>query len=155
MSNISILSRLILSCVIGLGVAPTATAATSTVCSSEMSARLDSFLRQSHASWKELSQHQSVEGACDNGYFAEGYSESVVRLLAYKWGDLHELATVVRARPEFYKWAVRHIDETTSPDDLAKVLVNARSCRTDRASARFCKDIADAAEQALGRTSSR
>lgn len=150
MSGTSTLIRLILSCGMAVG-ASTATAQTITVCSSDMSARLDAFIGQSHVSWKELSTHQILEGACDDGYFAEAYSEIVVHLLAYEWGDLRELAEVVRTRPEFYSWVIRHIDQTTSPSDLTQIISNTRSCSTTATSTRLCRDIADAAEQALRR----
>jgi hypothetical protein len=120
-----------------------------------MASRSESFLHQSNTSWEQLSQHWSTKGACDDGYFAEGYSELVVHLFANKWDEFREFAKVARTRPEFYSWVIKHIDETTSPDDLAKVISNATSCRTDETSARFCKDVSHAAEQALKRTSSK
>jgi hypothetical protein len=146
-----VFSRLVLSWVLGLGVTSIAIAATNAACSSEMASRSDSFLLRPNVSWRELSQHRSTEEACDDGYFAEGYSDLVVRLFAYKWDDFNEFVTVSKTRPVFYSWVIKHIDETVSPDDLAKVISNAKSCFTDPVLGRFCRDVYFAAEQAMSR----
>jgi hypothetical protein len=145
----------LLSCVLGLGAASFATAATNTICSPEMASRADSFLLRRDVSWSELSQHYSTEGSCDDGYFAEGYSDLVVRLFANKWRDFSSFVAAARTRPQFYSWVIKHIDETAAPDDLNKVIFNASSCRTDPMLGSFCMGVSRAAEQALDRTLSR
>jgi hypothetical protein len=142
----------ILSFVIGLGATSTTLAGTSLVCSAEMATGSDAFISQPSVSWEALSQQWSTNKACDDGYFAAGYSEMVVHLFAYEWNQFPKFVGIARTRPEFYSWVIKHIDESTSPDDLAKVLSNARSCRTDEQSAGFCNNVAHAAEQALKRT---
>lgn len=152
MPKVCIFVRSILSCVVGLSIASTAVAGTSAACSSEMVSRSDSFISHSQVSWEQLSQHWSTNKACDDGHFAEGYSEKVVHLLAYRWETFSEFANIARTRPEFYSWVIRHIDESTSPDDLTKVRSNAMFCHTNEKFVRFCKDVAHAAEQALKQT---
>ena len=150
-----IFSRLVLSCVLGVGVTSNTMAATSTACSPEMASRTDSLLLRSDVNWQELSQHHSAEGICDDGYFAEGYSDLVVRLFAYEWHDFGTFATTAKTRPRFYSWVLKHIDETASPDDLAKVLANAKRCLKDPTLGRVCRDVFHAANQALNRINSR
>jgi hypothetical protein len=130
-SKASILGRSMIACVLAFGTAACAMAGTGTLCSSEMASRADTFLARSNVSWEELSQHQRTAGECDDGYFAEAYSELVVRLLAYRWDDFPAFAAAAKARPAFYEWVIKHIDETASPDDLAKVVSNAKSCPAD------------------------
>ena len=155
MSKTFIVNRCVLLCVLGLCMAPSAMASPSARCSSGMASRVESFLLRTDVSWSQLSQHQKTGVACDDGYFAEGYSDLVVRLLANEWKDFNAFVAVARIRPEFYSWAVKHIDETASPEDLKKVISNASSCRADRRLGRFCRDVYSAAEQALNRTWSR
>ena len=155
MLKIFIVRDSVLLCVLGLGPMSFATAEKNSTCSPDMASRADSFLLKPDVSWSQLSQHQITEGACDDGYFAEGYSDLVVRLFATRWKDFNAFVAVARTRPEFYSWVIRHIDETTSPDDLHRVISNASSCRKDPTLGRFCRDISRAAERALDRTLSR
>lgn len=155
MPKIIIVENFVLLCVFGLCVMSSATAAPITGCSSDMASRVESFLLRADVSWQQLSQHQKTEPYCDDGYFAEGYSDLVVRLFANGWNDFDAFITVARSRPDFYRWAISHIDETTSPKDLKKVIFNASSCRTDQRLGRFCQDVFGAAEQALARTRPR
>lgn len=152
MSRALILIYSCLSFVVGLGVTSAALAGTTLVCSAEMAAGSDAFISQTKVNWEALSQQWTTNKACDDGYFAAGYSDMVVHLFAYEWNQFPTFVSIARTHPEFYIWVIKHIDESTSPDDLAKVLTNARSCRTDEQSAVLCNDVARAAEQALQRT---
>jgi hypothetical protein len=153
MSKALILICLSLSFAVGLGVTSAAFAGTTLVCSAEMAAGSDAFISQTKVNWEALSQQWSTNKACDDGYFAAGYSNMVVRLFAYEWNQFHTFVHIAQTHPEFHNWVIKHIDESTSPDDLTKVLINARSCRTDEQSAVFCNDVARASEQALQRMS--
>jgi hypothetical protein len=144
--------RVVFSCLLGLGA--DASAASSTACSQDAADRADSIFRKQNVSWPQLSQHYR-EGICDDGYFAEGYSDLVVRLLANQWREFGALMAIAAKRPEFYGWVLRHIDETAAQDDLRRVLSNASSCIGHRRARPFCIAIAQAAEQALARSQIR
>ena len=61
-----------------------------------------SFLRYSH---------------CDDGAIAEGYSDSVAKLLANHCGGFQELRRLTLKSPEFSNFMLRHVDELMSPDE--------------------------------------
>lgn len=97
--------------------------------------------------WNEL---QRLRGAQpDDGIFAEGYSEVVVRLLARKWDTLSELEAVILRDPSFRRFVLKHIDASGGQTNLFKVERNARE-RCAAATPRLCQQIATAAARALG-----
>src|SRR5579863_727247 len=59
--------------------------------------------------------------SCDEGTIAEGYSDSVVRMLAERWDELSSLQTLVDHDDGFRRFVFSHIDATTSPEDLETV----------------------------------
>ena len=78
--------------------------------------------------WKRL--HSFVRmymPACpDDGMFAEGYSEVVVRTLADNWKDLPSLASIAWRDKDILKFVLRHINATAAEADLKTVQNNAR-----------------------------
>ncbi len=56
----------------------------------------------------------------DDGMFAEGYSELVVRTLATNWSNLKELRVASSQDPSFKAFVLRHIDATTNEVDLRR-----------------------------------
>ena len=72
--------------------------------------------------WKALYVSYSRFKSCDQGGdISEGYSESVVRLLADHWDRLPELAALSGKHRGFTEFVLRHIDATTNDDDLKKI----------------------------------
>ena len=66
---------------------------------------------------------------CDNGAIAEGYSDTVGRLLAYDWGQIGILAKLIAPDDKFESFVLRHIDETLPTDMLKAITSNAKkSC---------------------------
>ena len=100
--------------------------------------------------WKRL--HSFVRmymPACpDDGMFAEGYSEVVVRTLADKWKDLPSLASIAARDKDFLKFVLRHIDATAAEADLKTVQNNARG-RCPKEHLALCAKIGKEAKLAL------
>jgi hypothetical protein len=84
----------------------------------------------------------------DDGFYAEGYSDVVVKLLARRWDDISKFGSLARRDRGFKNFAYRHIDSTTDPDDLKQVLANARTkCPTSEAT--ICVELARRADAAI------
>ena len=84
----------------------------------------------------------------DDGMFAEGYSELVVRTLATNWSNLPELRVAGTKDPRFMSFVLRHIDATTNEADLRVIQANARS-QCPRGSGSLCSEIRKASSRAL------
>jgi hypothetical protein len=71
---------------------------------------------------------------CDDGAIAEGYSDTVGRLLAHDWKHIGALAKLVASDKKFESFVLRHIDETLPTDMLKTIASNAeKSCPADQA----------------------
>ena len=91
-------------------------------------------------SWDDLYKSYRQYAHCDDGAIAEGYSESVVRILSDHWNTLPRLAAIAKNDSKFYKFVLRHIDETVALEDLQKITVNA-SAKCPKGLHAFCADI--------------
>lgn len=85
--------------------------------------------------WDDLYVAYSRFGKCDDGAIAEGFTESVARMLADNWVSTGKLAPPVRRDRDrrFLDFVYRHINESADQKDLEKILVNVRT--------RGCKNI--------------
>jgi hypothetical protein len=102
-------------------------------------------LSTSLADWTSVYDAFVKFKGCDDGGVAEGYSDTVGRLLAEDWNDLEALAGLARQHPSFKKFVLRHIDETLSQDRLVKIRSLAeRNCPA--ADKSLCRQIAKATE---------
>jgi len=99
-------------------------------------------------SWDALYRWYKLYRQCDDGGLAEGYSESVVRILADHWNTLPRLVTLSRRDPRFRRFVLGHVDATTNPDDLRKIRINASTQCPPRLGA-ICADLAKQADAAL------
>ena len=99
-------------------------------------------------SWDSLYRSYKLYRQCDDGGIAEGYSESVVRILADHWSTLSRLATLSRRDARFRRFVLGHVDATTNPDDLKRIRMNANTQCPPRLSA-ICADLAKEADAAL------
>jgi hypothetical protein len=75
---------------------------------------------QVYRSYKRFSQ-------CDDGAIAEGYSESITKLLADDWESSNRLLALTNRSRGFRGFVLKHIDETVPADRLAKIATNVRS----------------------------
>jgi hypothetical protein len=87
-------------------------------------------------------------GCLKGGGISEEVSDGVVVRLSHHWrSSLRELRGR-GASPEFISFVLRHIDATTSSDELQNILSNSKSACPPRAGA-ICRKIAAAAATAL------
>jgi len=99
--------------------------------------------------WQGLFQSYNRFGSCDTGGdYSEGYSETVVRLLADHWSSLPELQSLSAKHPRFGRFVLSHIDATVEDDDLGKILrLSTGACPAGAAA--LCKQLASAAREAI------
>jgi hypothetical protein len=98
--------------------------------------------------WDKLYHSYLHYSGCDDGSIGEGYSDSVVRLLAYHWDTLPQAFPLFAGDAGFHKFALKHIDSTTKYKDLKMVRAKAiHSCPTG--GNEYCVQIRKAAETAL------
>jgi hypothetical protein len=99
-------------------------------------------------SWHELRVWFQKYPQCDDGYIAEGVSDSIVHWLATRWDTFPALRLELRKRPVFQRFILRHIDSTTDSDELNAILRNAHK-RCPCGAATLCRTFISAAADAL------
>jgi hypothetical protein len=98
--------------------------------------------------WTGVHSFYSNFRQCDYGYIAEGTSDTIVKLLAYKWEDTRQLEKLTERDKDFEVWMLKHINSTVNSNDLDLIIKNSKNeCPTD--GNKFCKRIENAANQAL------
>ncbi len=90
-------------------------------------------------SWDALYRSYKTYGHCDDGAIAEGYSESVARILVDHWDTLPTLADLAE-KDEFRRFVIRHVDSTLDLNDLKKIRKNAKT-RCPSGLGPFCADL--------------
>ncbi|WP_132142538.1 hypothetical protein [Luteibacter rhizovicinus] len=65
---------------------------------------------------------------CDDGAIAEGYSESVGRVIAKDPSAMASLRALKKTDPLFIAFVIRHIDDTVPADRLAVIANIAKQC---------------------------
>jgi len=97
--------------------------------------------------WESIHRSFIHYAQCDDGAIAEGYSDSIGRLLSRDWKDLRALAKLGATDKKFEGFVLRHIDETLSSDVLKTIASNAeQSCPADQTT--LCKKISLSARAA-------
>jgi len=76
---------------------------------------------------RDLFQAYKQYSHCDDGGIAEGYSESVARLLEDHWDRLSDLYNYTKSDKAFEAFVIRHVDATISLKDSRSIYANARS----------------------------
>ena len=104
-------------------------------------------------SWDALYRSFASYQKCDDGAIAEGYSESVARILVDHWNTLPKLAELATKNHEFLRFVERHIDATNDEKDLQKIKAEAKTnCPTGLR--KTCDDLSKEADSALKETAS-
>ena len=98
--------------------------------------------------WKDLYLLFKTYQGCDDGLYAEGYSDFVAQSLAKHWDRFDELVSLVAKDSGFQDFVLRHIDATADRGDISSLLNNART-RCPPGSTLFCKEIEKAALLAI------
>lgn len=78
-------------------------------------------------SWDTLYKSYRSYRQCDDGAIAEGYSESVARILVGHWDELPRLAEVTARSAPFRRFVLLHVDSTLDTNDLRTISRNART----------------------------
>ena len=95
--------------------------------------------------WEEVHAAFKKFAHCDDGAIAEGYSESVSQLLASHWDQLGRLEKILKSDHNFEAFVIKHIDQTITKENAAKIVDNARS-HCPKKSKALCKKIESAAK---------
>ena len=98
-------------------------------------------------SWTEVYDAYRRYGHCDDGAIGEGFSGSVVKLLA-RWERFEALHGLALADAGFRAFVIRHVDATALEHDLKTIIANSTErCRADAQP--FCVDLKGAADAAI------
>jgi hypothetical protein len=100
--------------------------------------------------WADLYSfyHRNLTKCADDGFYAEGYSQSVTELLAKRWSDLSTLRSLSIQDPTFRRFVLKHIDSTADHRDLNQIVRSARAnCPAGATS--LCNAIASRAKSGL------
>ncbi len=99
--------------------------------------------------WDDFYQSFKRFRHCDDGAIAEGYTDSVVRLLSSHWNQLQKLSDLSSSDSKFLDFVLRHINATADQDELKKVLINAQT-HCPKSAGTLCSMIEKAVEKAMG-----
>jgi len=103
--------------------------------------------------WSDVYQSFTRFSQCDDGAIAEGYSESVARVLADHWDTLPQLAELAKNDSKFLRFALRHVDATDDDKDLQRIKTDAKTqCPIGLRS--ICDDLGKQADAALKESAS-
>lgn len=98
--------------------------------------------------WEAIYKSYSRYRGCDDGATAEGYSESVARVLVEHWSTLPRLAELAESDPRFRRFVLKHIDSTLGTEDLSKMRTMAKT-QCPGALHSVCANLAREADAAL------
>jgi hypothetical protein len=87
-------------------------------------------------------------GQCDDGAIAEGYSESVARILVDHWNTLPDLARLQSKDAEFRRFVLKHIDATLNVSDIRKIRKKA-SAQCPAGLRHICNELREQSDIAL------
>ena len=93
--------------------------------------------------WDQVYRAHKRFSQCDDGAIAEGYSDSITKLLADDWKSFNRLLMLTNRNSSFKDFVLKHIDESVPGDRLVKIASNARSECPGR-SKNLCASIAKA-----------
>lgn len=87
---------------------------------------------------------------CDDGAIAEGFTESVVRILVEHWASLGRLSKFAKKEPSFLHFIYRHITSSADPGDLKRIQNNLKKhgCPTANCE-EICREVELAVIRAL------
>lgn len=94
--------------------------------------------------WKQIYGAFERFSHCDDGAIAEGFTESVVHLLATRWETLPQVASFEIKNAAFRNFVLRHVNDTADISELKRI---ARFARTQcpKGYSALCSAISQAA----------
>ncbi len=131
-------ARLLISLLL-LGLASHANALDKGTCTQEQAIAAEDQASQA-STWGQLFQGFSNFANCDDGAIAEGFDESVDRLLATKNPNYDEFAALVSLDYRFKAFVLRHVAGTGTGDAILAAGRNALACYT-RSKMPICRDV--------------
>ena len=90
--------------------------------------------------WNAVYRSFKRFAACDDGAIAEGYSDTVGRLLDTDWAHLDLLYRLTVADASFKRFVLRHIDPTIPANTLKRIRANATT-RCPKKANPICESI--------------
>jgi hypothetical protein len=94
-------------------------------CNQEQQIRAERASETSH-DWDSLRRAYRQFKNCDDGGTAEGFSETVMKLLAEKWETTPRLFALIAHDKGFREFVLNHINATGDPSDIEKLKNNAQ-----------------------------
>lgn len=99
-------------------------------------------------SWDDLYRSFKLYGRCDDVDAAEGYSESVARILVDKWGTLPRLSALVTKDKAFRRFVLGGVNATVDMKDVKAIKQNSISaCPSGLHD--LCKGLSEQADAAI------
>lgn len=98
--------------------------------------------------WSDINSFFHKFKECDDGYIAEGLSDTIPRMLAENWNTAAQLKAMTDKDKSFDAWILNHVNTTSASKDLELIIKNSNEKCADNAQA-FCQKMASAANQAL------
>lgn len=109
---------------------------------------LDKEMGPAYEKWDALyGQFKRYTPKCDDGYFAEYFSDRVVSLLN-DWNKAWEGFLLMKKDPAFQAFVLQHIDATI-PEKNIKILAQDARERCPKNEQALCKGLANQADRAL------
>jgi hypothetical protein len=96
--------------------------------------------------WGAILESFRQFGHCDDGAIAEGYSTSVVGMLADRWAQVGDLDRALSTEPQFRTFVLRHINETAGQHEFNRLVANA-AVRCPIESTATCQAVLDRARE--------
>lgn len=94
--------------------------------------------------WKQIYGAFERFAHCDDGAIAEGFTESVVHLLATRWETLPQVSSLESRNAAFRNFVLRHINDTADTSELKHIGRLART-QCPKGHGALCSDISRAA----------
>jgi hypothetical protein len=98
--------------------------------------------------WDELHRSFGRFKRCDDGAFAEAYSESVARILVNRWATLPRLSFLGTKNVAFRRFVIKHVDATLDIKDIEAIKINAKT-QCPHGLQTLCDDLRKQANVAL------
>ena len=98
------------------------------------------------SSWQSIYAAYERYGLCDDGAIAEGFTNSVVHLLATNWVSLSDAQRLIAKSPSFRSFVVNHVNASADSDEIAKISALA-STQCPLSASSFCQEILGAANE--------
>jgi hypothetical protein len=99
--------------------------------------------------WAALHQSFRKYGACDRGgEISTSYDEDVMRLLSRHWEDFPAAGPIFKKSPAFLRFVEKHIDATSTAEELQAVAANAQK-RCPEGMSKICERLVARVQTAL------